>query len=131
MYIPDDVALYDSIVRLDSTFFSAYNTCDLHLAEYAAFYADDIEFYHDKGGLATSKPELVESTRKNVCEKVTRELIPGSIEVYPIPGFGAVEIGYHRFHNKEENKPSRAGRFVMVWQRTAEGWRITRVISLH
>lgn len=130
-YTPDDAVLYDTIMRLDSLFFTAYNTCDVHLAEYAAFYADNIEFYHDKGGLMTSKPDIVESTRKNVCGKVTRELVLGSVEVYPIHGFGAVEIGYHRFRNNEEKSVSRAGRFVVVWKRTESGWRVTRVISLH
>ncbi|MEC5144281.1 hypothetical protein [Chitinophaga sp. 212800010-3] len=27
--------------------------------------------------------------------------------------------------------PSRAGKFVTLWQQTPAGWKITRVISLH
>ena len=131
-YTPDDPALYDTIMRLDSTFFGAYNTCTIHLKEYADFYADNLEFYHDKGGLFTSKQEVIEATRKNICGKVTRELVPGSVEVYPIANYGAIEIGFHKFHNKEEpNAPSRPGRFVCVWHRTDKGWKLTRVISLH
>ena len=61
--------------------------------------ADDIEFYHDRGGLETSKKNLVESIHKNICGKVTRTLAPNSIEVYEIMGYGAVEFGYHSFKN--------------------------------
>lgn len=130
---PDDQALYDTIVHLDSVFFALYNTCDVHLAEYADFYADNLEFYHDKGGLMNSKEDVVASTKKYVCGKTTRELVPGSIEVYPIANFGAIEIGFHKFHNNQEppDAPSRAGRFVVVWHRTDKGWKISRVISLH
>ena len=129
---PDDPALYDTIMHQDSLFFGAYNTCSIHLDTYAAFYADSLEFYHDRGGFTNSKKDVVEGTKKNICGKVTRELVPGSVEIYPIAHYGAIEIGYHKFHNKEEpNAPSRAGRFVMVWHRTNEGWKITRVISLH
>jgi Domain of unknown function (DUF4440) len=101
-YQPDDLMLYDTIVRMDSLFFSAYNTCDVHLDAYANFYSDSIEFYHDKGGLMNSKAEIVASTKKYVCGKVTRELDKNSIEVYPIKGYGAIEFGLHRFHNNQE-----------------------------
>jgi hypothetical protein len=129
---PDDQPLYDSILRQDSLFFGAYNTCSVHLQEYADFYADSLEFYHDKGGLSTSKKDVVEATKKNICGKVTRELVAGSVEVYPIAHYGAIEIGFHKFHNSAEpNAPSRPGRFVVVWRHTDQGWKITRVISLH
>ena len=129
---PGDPPLYDTILHQDSVFFGAYNTCTVHLREYADFYAENLEFYHDKGGLSTSKKDVVESTQKNICGKVTRELVPGSVEVYPIAKFGAIEIGFHRFHNSAEpDAPSKPDRFVVVWHRTDEGWKITRVISLH
>ncbi|MBS1567656.1 MAG: nuclear transport factor 2 family protein [Bacteroidetes bacterium] len=131
-YKPDDPALYKTILQQDSLFFGAYNTCAVHLKEYAAFYADSLEFYHDRGGLSTSKKDVVEATRKNICGKVTRELVPGSVEVYPIAGFGAIEIGWHKFHNSAEpDAPSRPGRFVVVWRQQGNEWKITRVISLH
>ncbi|HEY6900251.1 MAG TPA: nuclear transport factor 2 family protein, partial [Puia sp.] len=131
-YKPADPALYKTVLSLDSAFFGAYNTCTVHLKEYADFYADNLEFYHDKGGLSTSKKDVVEATRRNICGKVTRELVPGSVEVYPIANFGAIEIGFHKFHNSEEpNAPSKPDRFVVVWQHEGDTWKITRVISLH
>lgn len=131
-YKPDNPELYKAIVHADSLFFGAYNTCDKNLDTYAAFFSDDIEFYHDKGGLMTSKPELIAATKKNVCGKVTRELVPGSIEVYPINNFGAIEIGLHKFHNSAEpDAISRAGRFLVVWKSENNTWKIVRVVSLH
>lgn len=132
-YKPDDIALYNAILAQDSIFFDAYNNCTDKLDKYAAFYAENIEFYHDKGGLATSKAEIVASTQRNICGKVRRERIEGSIEVYPIKDFGAIEMGLHRFWNNEEHakKPSRVGRFMIVWKKEGNEWRITKVVSLH
>ncbi|HUS00687.1 MAG TPA: nuclear transport factor 2 family protein [Chitinophagaceae bacterium] len=130
-YQPVDKKLYDTIVYLDSVLFDGYNTCKLDRFE--RYFSDSIEFYHDKGGLSNSKKQLIESLRNNICGKVTRELIPGSIEVYPIPGYGAVQIGNHRFHNNQEppGTPSRVGKFVHTWQYKNGEWKISRVISLH
>lgn len=130
---PDDQALYDTIVHEDSVFFGAYNTCAIHLREYADFYADNLEFYHDKGGIMFSKTDVVEATRKNVCGHTTRTLVPGSLEVYPIANYGAIEIGFHTFTNS--NDPPKTyhhpGRFVLIWHHIDGKWMITRVISLH
>ncbi|MHA4809951.1 nuclear transport factor 2 family protein [Flavitalea flava] len=132
IYKPDDQALYDTILHQDSLFFGAYNTCTIHLKEYGDFYAENLEFYHDKGGVMNSKQNVITATEKNICGKVTRTLVPGSLEVYPIANFGAIEIGFHTFHNNQEpDAPIHPGRFVIVWQRSNAGWKITRVISLH
>ena len=130
VYKPDSQELHDKIVKLDSIFFNAYNTCDLD--KQASMYTDSIEFYHDKGGLTTSKQEIMTSIKNNICGKVTRELIKGSIEVYPIKGFGAVQIGLHRFHNKQEpGALSEPGKFIIIWKQTGDKWQISRVVSLH
>lgn len=130
-YPPGSKELYDTIVRLDSIFFDAYNHCQLDKME--ALISDSVEFYHDKGGLMTSKKDIMDATKKNVCGKVTRELIPGTIEVYPIPGYGAVQIGNHRFHNNQDppNTPSPIGKFIHTWQNKNGIWQLRRIISLH
>jgi len=129
-YKPESQELYNAIVHMDSVYFNAYNTCDM--ATQAAIYADSIEFYHDKGGLMTSKQDLLDALKKNICGKVTRVLVPGSIEVYPIGNWGAVEIGLHRFINHQESEtPSKPDKFIVVWRHRGDKWQITRVISLH
>lgn len=131
-YLPDDPALYKTIVAMDSVFFDAYNNCNLKLEKYASMYADNIEFYHDRGGLSTVKKDIIESTRLNVCGKVTRELQKGSIEVYAIPGFGAIEFGFHGFHNRlEPNAPTHMARFMIIWENKNNEWKLSRVVSLH
>jgi hypothetical protein len=122
--------LYRTIVKLDSTFFQAYNNCDLATQE--RFYSDSIEFFHDKSGLETSKKNILASTKKYICGKVTRELVKGSIEVSPLPGYGAVELGEHMFHNNQEkNNTPHASKFVIIWRNNNSKWTITKVISLH
>jgi hypothetical protein len=75
---------------------------------------------------------LVEGTKNNICGKVTRELVKGSIEVYPIKDFGAIEMGLHKFHNKEEpNSIPKVGRFTIIWKKINSDWKIVKVISLH
>ena len=130
-YVPESKELYDTISRMDSLFFDAYNTCKLDVMQ--AIIADSIEFYHDRGGLTTSKEGLLLGLKNNICGKVTRELLKGSIEVYPIPGYGAVQMGAHRFHNNQEppNTPSRYSKFVHTWHKIAGQWQLARVISLH
>lgn len=121
--------LHQTVVKLDSVFFHAYNNCDL--AKQAEFYSDSIEFFHDKSGLQTSKKKILADTKKYICGKVTRELIKGSIEVSPVPGYGAVELGMHKFHNKKNNTTSNPSRFVIIWRNDDGKWTITKVISLH
>jgi len=132
-YKPDNQQLFDTITKLDSIFFGAYNTCSASLDKYASFFSDNIEFYHDQGGLMTSKQDIIDATKKNICGKVTRELVKGSVEVYPIKNFGAIEIGLHKFHNNQEpvGTLSKVGRFTIIWEYKNNEWKIVRVISLH
>ncbi|WP_224488064.1 nuclear transport factor 2 family protein [Robertkochia flava] len=119
-----------TIKKMDSLYFAAYNACDMETQ--ANFYDENIEFYHDSGGLATDKQALLQSIQDNICGKVSRELLQGSIEVSPVPGFGAVEIGQHSFINHMEgDSKSKPSKFVVIWKDTPEGWKIYRVISLH
>jgi hypothetical protein len=128
--VPADKELFRTIESMDSLFFDAYNKCDLE--KQASIYSENIEFYHDKGGLMTSKKEILDGTQKYICGKVTRELVKGSIEVYPINNYGAVEIGFHKFYNKEEpDAISNPSKFVIIWMNTNQDWQISKVISLH
>ena len=129
-YTPIDKTIFNEITAMDEVFFNAYNTCDLEKQSF--IYSEDIEFFHDKGGLMTSKEELLAGTKNNICGKVTRTLIEGSIEVYPINGYGAVEIGHHKFYNNQEpDAKSHASKFIIVWKKETTEWKITKVISLH
>ncbi len=129
-YIPADKLLYDQIELMDKVFFDAYNSCDLKKQE--SMYSDNIEFFHDKAGFINSKSEIINGTKKNICGKVTRIIIQGSMEVYPINNYGAIEIGFHRFYNNQEpNAESKPSKFIIVWKKVDTNWTITKVVSLH
>jgi ketosteroid isomerase-like protein len=120
--------LFQTIQKLDTELFAAYNNCDL--AKLGSMVSDDLEFYHDQTGLAVGKQALLDAVQKNICGKVQRALVAGSLEVYPLKGFGAVEIGVHRFRHPGDN-PEGGGeaKFVHIWQNKDGVWRVTRVIS--
>lgn len=129
-YIPDDPALFEEIKAMDKLFFTAYNTCDLDTQ--AKIFADDIEFFHDQGGLITSKEAIMQGTKDNICGKVQRELVDGTVEVYPIKDYGAIQIGYHKFYNNQEpDAVSKPSKFISTWRKEGENWRLAKVISLH
>ena len=81
--------LFETISQLDKQLFDAIDRCDMK-AE-ASFWAADAEFYHDKDGLLVGGPQIVDAIKNNLCGKVKRELVPGTLEVYPLQGYGAVE----------------------------------------
>ena len=125
-----DPELHAAIKNMDLVFFDAYNSCDMEKQQ--EIYAEEIEFFHDKSGLSTSKSDILAATKNNICGKVTRTLVEGSIEVYPIHDYGAVEIGYHKFFNNQEpDAPSNPSKFIILWKKEMENWKITKVISLH
>lgn len=129
-YVPINNEIYNKIVAMDKAYFDAYNSCDME--KQAALYAEDLEFFHDKGGLSTSKQDVLTGIKNNICGKVTRTLIEGSIEVYPINNYGAIQIGYHKFYNNQEpDAKSKASKFIMIWKQEGEDWFISKVISLH
>ena len=120
--------LFQTIQKLDTELFAAYNNCDI--AKLGSMVSDDLEFYHDQTGLAVGKQALLDAVQKNICGKVQRSLVAGSLEVYPLKGFGAVEIGVHRFRHPGDN-PEGGGeaKFVHIWQNKDGVWKVTRVIS--
>jgi len=103
--------------RWTAKLFDAYNHCDLE--KLGSLLADDLEFYHDKSGLTSGRQALVEGVKNNICGKVTRELVPGTLEVYPIANYGAVEIGVHRFHHPGHENTESVGeaQFIHLWQK--------------
>jgi hypothetical protein len=86
----------------------------------AAIYADEIEFYHDQGGLMTSKQDILDGTKKTFGGKVTRELLQEASKYTPFKDFGAVEIGLHKFHNNQNLVPFKKSVNLLSWQLTNE-----------
>jgi len=124
-------SLFNTIQMLDSIFFHAFNTCDTSKSK--SLFTKDLEFYHDAGGL-TNYDENLNSIRYrcNNKAKVRRELVKGTLEVYPIANYGAIEIGLHKFYYTEPGKSEQLDgtfRFVHIWIHKNNDWKISRVIS--
>ena len=92
--------------------------------------SDDLEFYHDQTGLSVGKASFLAAIKQNICGKVERELLPQTLEVYPLKNYGAVELGIHRFHHPGHPEQGVGdAQFIHLWQNTDGVWRVTRVIS--
>jgi hypothetical protein len=125
--LPAQDPLYKAVAAADAALFGASNRCDLDT--FGRYFTDDLEFYHDKDGLSVGKADLIRKTRDNICGKMIRELVPGSLKVFPLPGYGAMEMGTHRFlHPGSPNDVGQAD-FMHVWQLRNGSWKISRVIS--
>ena len=128
----DSGPLFDELARMDKAMFDAsFVTCDADKAN--AIFAEDVEFYHDKDGLSVGE-QVRENTRRLTAScpaknGVTRTVVPGSLRVYPIEGYGAVQVGVHRFDERGA-ATSTVARFVSVWRLEDKTWRLARVLSL-
>ena len=114
---------------LDTALFDTYNKCDLD--KFSSFFVDDVEFYHDQGGVTNGKAALIDSLKKNICGKTTRELVPGSLKVFFMKDYGLLETGVHRFHHPghEDTEGVGEAQFIHLWQYKDGAWKVTRVIS--
>ena len=117
-----------AITALYAALFDAYNKCDL--PRFASFIDEKVEFYHDQGGVTPGRDALTESVKKNICGTTTRELVPGTLLIYYMKGYGAIEMGVHRFHHPGHSEIGDGeGRFVHLWQYKDGSWKVTRALS--
>lgn len=123
--------LTERITTLDAEAFDAFNRCAEpgQLERHAAYFAEGVEFYHDNGGVTWNRDDMLANTRRYACGNYRRELVPGSLRVYPIKDFGAIEQGVHRFCRTGAERCEGAADFLIIWQRDGERWRMTRVVS--
>lgn len=119
-------ALFNELARMDKELFDvAFVTCDE--SKFRSLFTEDAEFYHDRTGAAYG--EAVRTLKS--CPRdngVRRTLVPNSLEVYPIDGYGAIQIGRHLF-TREGEKGSEVAKFVHLWQKKDGAWRLARVLS--
>lgn len=123
-----------TILHQDSLFWQAYNTCDVD--GMAAFLTDDVEFYHDKNGLTTTRASMAEAVRKGMCGnenfRLRREAVAGSVKVFPLNNYGAILSGEHVFYINEKGKKEfldGLARFTHVWQFKDNQWKMSRILS--
>lgn len=131
--------LTDEIAAADKALFSAFfDRCDI--AALSAMVTDDFEMYHDKGGLVADSGKKFIGNIEGTCARqktgedyrARRELVSGSLKVYPLNNYGAIETGEHRFYQLLPGKPEKlveVALFTHVWKKEAGGWKLARVLS--
>jgi ketosteroid isomerase-like protein len=121
--------LHTEIEAMDSLLTLAYNNHDIKAL--SALFSEDLEFYHDKDGRIDFKK--MSAGFQHIFERgdgITRTLVKGSLEIYPMGADGAIQVGAHRFCHLENGTPDCGTfRFVHIWQKKAGGWKIVRVVS--
>lgn len=125
------------IVRNDSLFWKAYNTCDI--AGMTTLFRDDVEFYHDKGGPSYGVDTLMSIIKKNLCSKsdfrLRREPVKDSYRVFTLRSnnqvYGAIQSGEHVFYIVEKGKEHLDGlaKFTHLWLLKDGKWKMSRVLS--
>lgn len=131
MAAPSAEALDATVAALDAAVFDAFNRCSdpAQLERHARYFAEDVEFYHDTGGVTWTREAMLEGTRRHVCGQFTREIVPGTLRVYPIKDFGAIAQGTHRFCPFASGRCEGIAEFTMVWRFKEGDWQVTRVLS--
>lgn len=130
---------FDQLAAKDKALFDAvFVTCDLQALK--GLLTEDFEFYHDKWGqIANSDQQFVDAI-KTACERrkagedpsARRELVEGSVQVFPLNNYGAIQTGDHRFYQHPAGKPERmteVARFTHLWKKVDGGWKLARVLS--
>jgi ketosteroid isomerase-like protein len=122
-------ALFQEIYGLDSLLFSAFNNRDIETIKH--LFSEDLEFFHDKSGL-TGYDKNIELLSENFQRGSSprRELLKETMEVYPVPGFGAVQTASHRFcHIENGEMDCGTFKFVHIWQKKDGQWKLARIVS--
>jgi hypothetical protein len=144
----DKAALYQTVLALDQKLFTAANHCDYETL--SSMVDENLEFYHDKAGLMVGRKAFLDAIKNNTCNVMIRELVPGSMEVYPIKNYGAMQFATHRFHHPGHEKefpgarelgmtrfldpgapewPVGEAKFLHIWPLKDGSWKLTRVVS--
>ncbi|MCC2957303.1 nuclear transport factor 2 family protein [Massilia sp. IC2-477] len=121
--------LYQEIAAADKRLFDAFNRQDANGV--SAAFSTDLEFFHDTGGLSNFEQNQ-EATRKLFARNMhlRSELVPGSMEVFEVKDYGAIQKGKHSFCHMENGKNDCGTlSFLHIWKRTGNGWKLARVVS--
>jgi hypothetical protein len=127
-----------AILHNDSLFWIAYNNCETETCR--QFFTEDVEFYHDKGGITFGIDNLILSIKNNLCSnedfRLRREVISGTVKVFPLNNgkinYGAIISGEHVFYVFGKTKKERLdgyGKFTHVWINKNGSWKMSRILS--
>jgi ketosteroid isomerase-like protein len=113
---------------MDDSLSAAFNAHNANAL--MSLFATDLEFYHDTQGVQDY--QAVSAGFRSLFasnSNIRRERV-GALEVYPVRGYGAIEVGAHKFcHTEGGRRDCGTFKFVQLWRREMSGWKIARVVS--
>lgn len=137
--VSTDDSLHIELMAMDALVFeTGYNECKLDIFDVVIH--DDLEFYHDQGGLLTSKIDFIKGFEQSICSnpdhKPIRKLDKESVKVYPMfqngSLYAAIQMGKHMFYIKEPGKElyqTSEADFIHLWVKEEGSWKLKRILS--
>ena len=137
--LPQGPALTEVIRARDAALFAlVFEACEPERLR--AMVTPDFEMYHDRDGVVATTADAFVRDYATFCAarrapdawRSRRELVASTLNVHPVPGYGAIEDGEHVFYERRGDGPERLvgrARFTQLWRLTPDGWRLARVFS--
>ena len=127
--MPVSKELYDIIFQKDNAMFNAFNARELEKLK--TILGKDLEVFQDNTVVRNYQQTIEAFTDLfNKDYVLKRELLKGSMEVYPIKDYGAIQTGKHMFCHTENGKlDCGTFKFVQTWQKKNGEWKVTRIIT--
>lgn len=137
-FAQSETEVIGTVKKLDSEFWTSYNTCDTNKIK--SYIANDIEFYHDKGGITLGQENLINSIKNNLCSKsnykIRREVLTNSEKYFILKNnnaiYGVILTGEHKFYLTLDNKKEFAdgiAKFTHLWLFENNIWKMKRILS--
>jgi ketosteroid isomerase-like protein len=135
----DPASIQSEVQAADAAYWKAYNSCDFKALD--ALTADDVEFYHDVGGIIHGRGGLTAAVRDNICaakdSTIRRNAAPEETQTFLLRRgdevYGALVTGQHHFFRVMEANgaavPTNNARFSSLWVRHGKEWKLSRVMS--
>lgn len=128
---PTRAQLEAEITAADARLFGGLNERDIKPLKEGL--SPRLEFYHDRGGLSDYAGNIAIFEKNfRAPNRIRREAMPETVEIFPAGPNHAMHIGKHRFCNKPSaSEPEECGvyGFSMVWEREGGQWKLLRVLS--
>ncbi len=127
-------SIASKVVALDAEFWKAYNQCTVE--DFRKYLTEDLEFYHDKGGLTAGLEKMLSLVKTGICAnpdtRLRRVAVQETIQFYPLNKYGGILTGEHLFYLTEKGQPERLvekAKFTHVWRSANDQLKMARVLS--
>jgi hypothetical protein len=125
--------------EFDARYWKAYNDCEVQ--KLATMSSDDLEFYHDLGGMSKGVAAFSASMAKNLCgrpdgARTRRAAVADSLRFYPMREgatvYGAIISGEHLFYQEPKGGKEvfiGRARFTHILLLRDGEWKVSRALS--